>query len=227
MPGAEPPVDRAGSAAAPAVRRRRADATNGRCGSGPIARSGPRRGRDLAGAAFHVAHQQVELAPEDAARLGIVNGETVQVAQNGTRLKATARRADRRAGRHGVPGRRDRDRLRQRADRAADRGSQAVIHLADVNYFEPWWIQIVKSLVIFLVRVRDPADADRLRAQVARPLPGPLRPQPRRAVRVAAADGRDRQVRHQGAFAADHVGRLPVPDRPGDRDPDRDRRRSR
>jgi NADH-quinone oxidoreductase subunit H len=26
-----------------------------------------------------------------------------------------------------------------------------VIHVADVNYFEPWWIQIVKSLVIFLV----------------------------------------------------------------------------
>jgi NADH-quinone oxidoreductase subunit H len=26
-----------------------------------------------------------------------------------------------------------------------------VIHLADVNYFEPWWIQIVKALVIFLV----------------------------------------------------------------------------
>ena len=26
-----------------------------------------------------------------------------------------------------------------------------MIHVADVNYFEPWWIQIVKSLVIFLV----------------------------------------------------------------------------
>jgi NADH-quinone oxidoreductase subunit H len=26
-----------------------------------------------------------------------------------------------------------------------------VIHLAAVNYYEPWWIQIVKSLVIFLV----------------------------------------------------------------------------
>jgi NADH-quinone oxidoreductase subunit H len=26
-----------------------------------------------------------------------------------------------------------------------------VIHLADVNYFEPWWIQIVKALAIFLV----------------------------------------------------------------------------
>jgi NADH-quinone oxidoreductase subunit H len=25
-----------------------------------------------------------------------------------------------------------------------------VIHLADVNYFEPWWIQIIKALVIFV-----------------------------------------------------------------------------
>ncbi len=46
---------------------------------------------------FTVAHQQVELAPEDAARLGIVNGEAVQVSQNGTRLTATA------AVRTGVP----------------------------------------------------------------------------------------------------------------------------
>ena len=46
---------------------------------------------------YTVAHQQVELAPEDAARLGIVNGDAVQVSQNGTRLKATA------AVRTGVP----------------------------------------------------------------------------------------------------------------------------
>jgi NADH-quinone oxidoreductase subunit G len=46
---------------------------------------------------YAVAHQQVELAPEDAARLGIVSGEPVQVQQNGTRLRATA------AVRTGVP----------------------------------------------------------------------------------------------------------------------------
>jgi NADH-quinone oxidoreductase subunit G len=39
---------------------------------------------------YTVAHQQVELAPEDAARLRIVSGESVEVAQNGTRLHATA-----------------------------------------------------------------------------------------------------------------------------------------
>jgi NADH-quinone oxidoreductase subunit G len=39
---------------------------------------------------FTVAHQQVELSPEDARRLGIVNGERVDVSQNGTRLSASA-----------------------------------------------------------------------------------------------------------------------------------------
>ncbi len=39
---------------------------------------------------YTVAHQQVELSPEDASRLGISSGERVEVAQNGTRLNATA-----------------------------------------------------------------------------------------------------------------------------------------
>jgi NADH-quinone oxidoreductase subunit G len=39
---------------------------------------------------FTVPRQQVELAPEDAQRLGIANGEAVEVSQNGTALKAIA-----------------------------------------------------------------------------------------------------------------------------------------
>jgi NADH-quinone oxidoreductase subunit G len=39
---------------------------------------------------FAVARQQLELSPEDAARLGIGNGEDVAVAQNGTTLRARA-----------------------------------------------------------------------------------------------------------------------------------------
>ncbi len=39
---------------------------------------------------FTVAHQQVELSPEDAVRLGIGDGEAVAVSQNGTTLPATA-----------------------------------------------------------------------------------------------------------------------------------------
>ena len=46
---------------------------------------------------YTIAHQQAELSPEDAARLGIVTGETIEVAQNGTRLRARA------AVRSGVP----------------------------------------------------------------------------------------------------------------------------
>jgi NADH-quinone oxidoreductase subunit G len=46
---------------------------------------------------YTIARQQLELSPDDARRLGIVNGEAVDVAQNGTRLKATA------AVRSGVP----------------------------------------------------------------------------------------------------------------------------
>ncbi|MGA2925325.1 MAG: NADH-quinone oxidoreductase subunit NuoG [Solirubrobacteraceae bacterium] len=39
---------------------------------------------------FAVARQQVELSPEDAQRLGIADGESVAVSQNGTRLQARA-----------------------------------------------------------------------------------------------------------------------------------------
>ena len=39
---------------------------------------------------FAVPHQQVELSPEDARKLGIRGGETVRVSQNGTHLEATA-----------------------------------------------------------------------------------------------------------------------------------------
>jgi NADH-quinone oxidoreductase subunit G len=46
---------------------------------------------------YTIAHQQAELSPEDARRLGIVTGETLEVSQNGTRLKARA------AVRSGVP----------------------------------------------------------------------------------------------------------------------------
>ena len=46
---------------------------------------------------FTIAHQQVELSPEDARRLRIGNGEAVDVSANGTRLRATA------AVRSGVP----------------------------------------------------------------------------------------------------------------------------
>jgi anaerobic selenocysteine-containing dehydrogenase len=39
---------------------------------------------------YTIARQQLELSPEDAARLGISSGEAVEISQNGTRLSGTA-----------------------------------------------------------------------------------------------------------------------------------------
>jgi NADH-quinone oxidoreductase subunit G len=39
---------------------------------------------------YTIARQQVELSPEDAARLGIGAGDRVEVSQNGTKLSGTA-----------------------------------------------------------------------------------------------------------------------------------------
>ena len=78
--------------------------------------------------------------------------------------------------------------------------------LADVNFYEPWWIQILKVLVIFGVTFAILPITDDLRAQAPGPLPGPLRPQSRWPIRPDAAAGRDRQVRHQGALPPLHVG---------------------
>jgi NADH-quinone oxidoreductase subunit G len=46
---------------------------------------------------YTIAHQQAELSPQDAQRLGISSGDALQISQNGTRLNATA------AVRSGVP----------------------------------------------------------------------------------------------------------------------------
>jgi anaerobic selenocysteine-containing dehydrogenase len=47
---------------------------------------------------FAVAHQQVELAPADARRLGIANGEAVEVSQLDDSGAAQSSQAGRRAG---------------------------------------------------------------------------------------------------------------------------------
>src|SRR5206468_4021827 len=50
---------------------------------------------------------------------------------------------------HGVPGHGRGGGIGQRLHRASGPGPQAMSLLADVNYYEPWWIQILKVLVIF------------------------------------------------------------------------------
>jgi NADH-quinone oxidoreductase subunit G len=39
---------------------------------------------------YTVAHQQAEISPQDAQRLGIVSGEILEISQNGTTLRAKA-----------------------------------------------------------------------------------------------------------------------------------------
>ena len=71
--------------------------------------------------------------------------------------------------------------------------------LAFVYYYEPWWIQIIKSLIIFVVVFGVMPILIVYERKLLGPLPEPVRPEPGRPVRPAAAARRDRQVRHQGA----------------------------
>ena len=129
-----------------------------------------------------------------------------------------ARRRDATPAAEGLP--------RCRRPRPSPEGTR-VTPFAEVGYYEPWWIQILKALRD--LRGRLPARADRAarRAQAARPLPAPLRPQPRRPVRDPPADGRHRQADLQGAVPPAHVDRLAVRARARDLDADRGRDASR
>ena len=79
--------------------------------------------------------------------------------------------------------------------------------LAEVGYAEPWWIQILKSIVIFAVGLQIlpiMIVAERKILGRFQNRYGPNRVGP---FGVAAAAGRDRQVRDQGAVPPAHRGR--------------------
>ena len=78
-----------------------------------------------------------------------------------------------------------------------------MIPLAVVGYYEPWWIQIIKSLVIFAVGSQLVPLVLIAERKLLGPLPEPLRAQPRRPVRGDAADRRHRQAADQGAVPAE------------------------
>ncbi len=94
------------------------------------------------------------------------------------------RRGDRHAGRRGPRG----DAAYRTAQHPA-RGPQPVrgrLHMivfAQVGYYEAWWIQILKAVVIFAVVFQLVPGRAAGRARAARPLPVPLRPQPRGSLR--------------------------------------------
>ena len=91
--------------------------------------------------------------------------------------------------------------------------------LATVGFYEEWWIQILKAIVIFAVGLQLVPSGAARRAQAARALPVALRPQPRRALRRAAATRGHPQAADQGAVPPDHLDRLPVRVRAAHLDP--------
>ena len=128
-----------------------------------------------------------------------MTADSIDVSQNGTRLRGTAH------VRSGVPAGTAflADGIAEDSANALTESvvevQQAVITFAAVNYFEPWWVQIIKSLVIFAVIfailpiliVYERKLLGRFQARY-----GPNRVGP---VRAAAAVGGDRQVRDEGA----------------------------
>ena len=74
--------------------------------------------------------------------------------------------------------------------------------LAVVGYYEAWWIQILKAIIIFAVGLQLVPVVLIAERKLLGPLPGPLRPQPRRPLRRAAAARRHPQAADQGAVPA-------------------------
>ena len=101
---------------------------------------------------FLAARQIVELNPADAARLGVDHGDRVAAGADGRRVIGKVHlRSDAPAGTAFLQTGTARG-LRSRAARRRSRGDHPrMTVLADINYVEPWWMQILKSLVIFLV----------------------------------------------------------------------------
>ena len=159
----------------------------------------------------------VELSPADAQRLNVFEGETVVGQRRRARGAREGRRARRGARGHRLP-------RGQRARRRARGGAQAMSTiLATVDYYEPWYVQIIKAVIIFAVGLQIVPLVLHRRAQAARALPGPLRPQPRRPVRPRPAAGRHHQARDEGAVPPAHLDRLAVRPRADHLDPHRGR----
>ena len=144
--------------------------------------SGRGRGRALA----RPTRARRGIATGDDGRRSRAGGVAVDArARVNQQACATASRASRASTRGG---------LRGTVDVAPARGDGAMT--------EPWWISIIKALVIINLvhgHVRVP-DAGRAQGDGAHA--APLRPEPRRPVRPAAADRRPRQARAQGGVRA-------------------------
>ena len=106
---------------------------------------------------FLAPAQTVELAPSDGERLGVAEGDEVEVRSNGSSVRARVELRERmRPGaaflieatateNANAPRRREHGRDRQAG------GGRGVSTIAEVGYAEATWILILKSIVIFLV----------------------------------------------------------------------------
>ena len=161
----------------------------------------------------------VELAPDDARRLGIEDGVPVEVAQNGTRC-AGARRcaAPCRPARSSSP-----TRPRSLTGRARG-GPPRVTSFASTVYAEDWWIQLIKAVIIFTVGlsiVPVILIAERKLLGRFQSRYGPNRVGPYGLLQPIADIGK---LAGQGALAPAHLGRRAVRARADPLDPHRGRR---
>ena len=137
----------------------------------------------------------------------------------------------RRRGRAGARHRRDRDTRRRgprrgAAERRAGHPADAARRATGARHDRPRRRRLLRGLVdpapqgAGHLRRGLPVRADRAarRAQDPRPLPAPLRAEPRRPVRRAAADGRHREAAVQGAVPPQRLDRLDVRARARDLD---------
>ena len=133
-----------------------ADGQRRACGWAPSARSGRRpRSRSRRRCSSCTPRQRVELSPADAQRLGVC----ARRARRGRRATATPCAATVAAARGDPAGHAsflgdgvaEDAATRCSTSRASWRCARVSLPLADVGYYEPWWIQIIKALVIFAV----------------------------------------------------------------------------
>ena len=139
---------------------------------------------------------EVELSAEDATKLGVEPGRRGQRPLQRHLGRASRAREQDSRGRSRPSGRRARP------------GSRHARGGRRMN--EPWWIDVIKAVVIINLLLGDVRVPDVGRAEAARAHAAALRPQPSRPVRPPPADRRPGQADPQGELLPPVRGRAPL-----------------
>ena len=200
---------------------RRADAERRACASAPSARSGPRpRSSSRRRCSSSRRSSAAELspgrrrAPRRRARQTVVGRRRTATSVAARRSSLRARRA-RRAPSSSRPARRRPSRTRSTAAPVEVAAAHDPASSPTVGYAEPWWIQIIKALVIFAVGLQIVPIvllAERKLLGRFQGRYGPNRVGPFGALQPLADIVK---LLDQGAVPPAHVGRLPVRARAG------------